>query len=189
MKARLLVICFAVLLAGCAKPNVNVHMDGKPMPNSSFVSKSSTTQMRAEAVVGWYYPKKDSEYDKEYLEPEYLEVGETYKDIPKKAECVKGHVLIVNPMNVAYTVRVITKIKLPDRDWPIVQNEIIYTGKSHREVFDIKSNIQKQNPLVSIRLVVDRGITEPGVLSFKDMSYDPRDSIFDIPLITYKIAG
>lgn len=172
----MLAVC---LMAGCAA-KTQVLVDGMPMPNTTYVSKSQSTEIRVEAYMSSLIVKRDSEKDDPYLYPvEYLDIGvEGVHKLDPKTLRVGGKVRVVNPLRKTFSVKVFFKIHYPDEDWPLEISQILYKGKSHDKTFNVSRKTESSCPLVELRILVYQGDLEKEEDSIADMrlSYKVRNN-------------
>ncbi len=162
---KLVTLLFVVLLCGCA-PNINILLDGKPIPHSSYISHSPSTQMRLEAVA--YKLKKPKKEDDEVF-PDYLTVGKKY-ELPSNINYVGGIVKIINPLKKKYSLTVIYTVKYSNEKFPYRISHIVYNGVGVDETFNVGRKVEAKKPFVSVQILV--GIkNDPDVFNFNFIKY------------------
>lgn len=162
-----LVFVLGVLLSGCGSPQINVLVDGQPMPNTSLVARSDSTQMRIESYVYYYSKKKEAEE----IFPSYLEIGKKYV-LPHNINYVGGKVRVINPLKVKYYVAVTYTVKYGE-DFPYKTSHVIYEGVSIDKIFNIGRKTEPDK--------------RPDVLATVVIGREDKSEIFNIDLVEYQL--
>ena len=173
-------LLFLIGMGGCASMN-QILVDGVPMPNTTYISKNSQTNMRVESYIAAMVWKKDSKKDNPYLYPiKYLDINreKTY-ELPLNIAYVGGKIRIVNPLRKEFTVVVIYTIHYSNQNWPFKISHIVYEGNSHDKIFIVGRKIESSHPTVICRILVKEGL-----LKEKKSNNDTEElrNLFDIKL-------
>lgn len=163
MKKReiLLLGIFLLVFSGCAvRPHVFLQ-DGTPAPTILYMEKNLRSGMTAEAYVSRLVLQKDDEGE-EVLQPaEFLKLGtKEIRYLKSDTVAISGAIRISNPSMTKYTLIVVYEINNKVDRWPYIVSRVLYVGNSPDETFEIRRWIEKTNPEIVLRVVIQEGELE-----------------------------